>query len=95
MNSSEVVWARRECVSAEVEESLVLLDLDTLLYHSLNRTAAAIWQTLEKPCTASQISDTLCKQYSVASEDCRASVERALTRFKEVGLISPASVEPA
>jgi len=86
---SEAKWERRECVSAEVEESLVLLDLDTLLYHSLNQTASAIWDLLSEPRSASEIVDGLCARYNVTQDQCRASVDRTLERFQETGLASP------
>ncbi len=87
---SEAKWERRDCVSAEVEQSLVLLDLDTLLYHSLNQTASAIWELLAEPRSAAEITDGLCKQYRVSPEQCRASVDRTLQSFQEAGLASPA-----
>ena len=86
---SEVVWQRRDCVSAEVEQSLVLLDLDTLLYHSLNQTAGAIWELLAEPRTAPELVTALCDRYDVTPEQCRASVDRTVQKFQEAGLISP------
>jgi hypothetical protein len=86
---SEAKWERRDCVSAEVEQSLVLLDLDTLLYHSLNQTASAIWEMLAEPRSATEIADGLCVRYRVSPDVCRASVDRTLQRFQEAGLAAP------
>lgn len=86
---NDTTWERRECVSAEVEQSLVLLDLDTLQYHSLNPTAGAIWELLAEPKSAAEIADALCGRYEVSPERCRESVDRMLQRFQEAGLISP------
>ncbi len=90
---NDVTWERRECVSAEVEQSLVLLDLDTLLYHSLNQTATSIWELLEKPSSAEQIVQSLCQRYEVTPERCRGSVDRTLDKLREAGLISPKTMD--
>ena len=89
---SEIVWKRRDCVSAEVEGSLVLLDLETLVYHSLNSTAAAVWQLLEAPQTQQALVASLCERYEVQPEHCAASVHRLLESFASSHLVSP---EPA
>ena len=86
---SEIFWERRECVSAEVEQSLVLLDLNSLLYHSLNRTAAAIWGSLAEPHSAPEIVIDLCSRFDVTPEHCQASVDRLLEQLSAAGLIAP------
>ena len=84
---SKVMWERRECVSAEVEDSLVLLDLDTLLYHSLNSTAAYIWESLSEPHDEEFLVQRLCSRFEVAPETCRVSVERMLSELASQNLV--------
>ncbi len=86
---SQTVWQRRDCVSAEIEDSLVLLDLESLTYHSLNPTAAAIWNILESPQPAPAIVDALCKQYRVTPEVCTPSVDRLLAELTTNNLVKP------
>lgn len=86
---NEVVWERRDCVSAEVEDSVVLLDLDTLVYHSLNRTAAAVWDLLAEPATVSTIVGGMCSRFQIDAEHCRSSVERLLGELQRNKLIQP------
>ena len=84
---STATWERRECVSAEVEDSLVLLDLESLKYHSLNTTAAAVWEMLSEPRTEDSIVELLCQRYNVSHEQCRVSVDRLLDTLSASGLI--------
>lgn len=82
------LWERRNCVSAEVEGSLVLLDLDSLIYHALNSTASAIWQALETPSSANSIADYLQERFDVDPAQCRASVDRMLAQLETQHLIA-------
>jgi hypothetical protein len=85
---SEKVWKRRDCVSAEVEGSLVLLDLETLAYHSLNATATAVWELLEQPAAEPKLVEALCARYDVAPEHCAASVAKLLQTFSASNLVT-------
>jgi hypothetical protein len=92
---SEVIWERRECVSAEVEDSLVLLDLESLVYHSLNKTAAAVWECLAEPRAASSIVSRLCERFQVTPDHCRTSVDRLMQEFSTRKLVKPHESESA
>ena len=80
-------WERRDCVSAEVDGSLVLLDLETLAYHSLNSTAAAVWELLETPQSESGLVGSLCERYKVDAEQCAASVHVLLETLAQSKLV--------
>jgi hypothetical protein len=86
---NQPVWKRRDCVSAQVDDALVLLDLETLRYHSLNLTAAAIWNLLETPMSTSAVAESLCERYEVAPERCAESVEKFLASLESRQLIQP------
>lgn len=85
----ETVWMRRDCVSADVDDTLVLLDLDTLVYHSLNRTASAIWNALEEPSTASAVAARLEQRFAVDPQHCRQSVAGLIALLQQKQLVSP------
>ncbi len=94
MLETETVWQRRDCVSAEVDGALVLLDLDTLAYHSLNRTASAIWTALEQPSTISAVAGRLEQQFEIDPEHCRESVGRLIAELQAKKLVSPLAAVP-
>lgn len=81
---SATTWERRDCVSAEVEDSLVLLDLESLKYHSLNTTAAAIWEMLAQPRSEEAMVESLCERYKVPPEQCRISLKSLLDTLAAV-----------
>lgn len=84
---SETVWTRGvECVSTEVEDALVLLDLEGGTYFTLNRSAADVWQALAEPRTVQGIVDILIAKYAVPPEHCAQSVARLLADLTEKGL---------
>ena len=74
-------------MSAELEGALVLLDLETLKYHSLNATASAVWEILAEPHTTQDIVQSLCSRYEVSPEHCRASVEDLLANLAKRQLV--------
>lgn len=90
---TDLIWERRDCVSAELEDSIVLLDLDSLVYHSLNSTAAAVWEILAEPHDTASIVASLCSRYQVDPQQCRASIDKLLGALEAKGLV--ASKSPA
>lgn len=84
---SDVVWARgAECVGAQVDDALVLLDLDGGTYFALNGPAADVWEALAAPSTESGLVESLVKKYKVTPEDCAKSVNRLLNDLSSKGL---------
>ena len=88
----ETRWARANCVDTEVDGSLVLLNLDSLAYHSLNGTAAATWRLLETPKTESELTQALCASYAVEPVRCAASVQRLMQSWSEQKLVTALDV---
>jgi hypothetical protein len=88
----EAVWERRDCVSAELDDTLVLLDLESLAYHSLNKTAAAAWEILAEPATESSIVQALCSRFDVTPDRCRVSLVNLLQILADKGLVKRSGV---
>jgi hypothetical protein len=67
----------------------VLLNLETLLYYSLNRTGVAVWKLLDEKSSIDleDIAKSICQRFEVTEDaaeiDLRAFVEH-LARFKMV-----------
>jgi hypothetical protein len=88
----EAVWERRDCVSAELDGTLVLLNLESLAYHSLNKTAAATWEILAEPRTESSMVEALCSRFDVTPDRCRLSLVSLLHALANKGLVKMAEV---
>ena len=84
------VWRRNdEWVGAEVEDSFVMVNIDTGKYVALNSTASVVWDALDTPASQIDIETRLQEAYAVDAEQCRASVTRLLDQMRELQLASP------
>lgn len=76
---SESMWQRDEnWVGSQIEDSFVMVNIETGKYVALNQSASAIWDALEKPRSAEEIVSELRGKYEVDIAACRNSVERVL-----------------
>jgi hypothetical protein len=83
-------WRREKSwIVAQFNDSLVMLDVTgSGNYFGMNKTAAAIWDILDRPSTIDEIVDTLIRAFDVTTDQCRSSAERALAKLKEIGAVS-------
>jgi hypothetical protein len=82
-------WERvGDWVGADIEDSFVMVHIQSGLYVVLNQTANAIWQLLEEPRTEAQITAGLRDQYDVSEADCQASVARTLADMRSRELVT-------
>ena len=79
-----------EHVSAPLEESLVMMDIDAGKYYLLEGVAPLIWDRLAEPTPVADIVDDLCGRYDVTPERCEADVLPFLTQLHEKGLVQQA-----
>lgn len=88
--SGETVWQRDESwVGAEVEDSFVMVNIDSGKYVSLNVTANAVWQALETPATTQAIEQAVLNRFAVDEDQCRHSVGALLAQMQATGLAAP------
>jgi hypothetical protein len=74
-----------------VDDDLIGLDSEKGLVHSLNVTAARVWEIVERPTTVGVICDTLEHEYEVDPALCAEQVTLLLDEFRRAGLVT---VEP-
>ena len=87
---SGLVWERDEnWVGSEIEDSFVMVNIDTGKYVSLNPTASVVWNALEQPCTPDAIEAELRQRYAIDEAACRSSVARLLEEMRELQLAAP------
>lgn len=67
----------------------VLLNLDTLVYYSLNRTGAAIWQRIEngKQVTLDELTLYVCEQFAIDEPSARQHTRAFIDRLSELKMI--------
>lgn len=87
---SELLWRRSDdWVGSAIEDSFVMLNIDSGKYIALNATAHAVWEALETPVDQASIEQTLCQAFEVSSEDCHRSVGALLTQMHDLQLVTP------
>lgn len=84
------VWQRAtEWVGTEVEDSFVMINLETGSYLTLNRTASAVWDALETAQTQADLEARLMARFDVLAADCSEAVTLLLAEMREQKLASP------
>ena len=77
-------------VSAPLEESLVMMDIDAGKYYLLDDIASFVWTRLAEPTSVADLVDELCSRYDVSSSRCEADVLPFLTELQQKGLVQQA-----
>ncbi|OYT73226.1 MAG: hypothetical protein CFK52_02885 [Chloracidobacterium sp. CP2_5A] len=77
-------------VSTEVEDTIVLLHLDTKRYFTLNSTGAAIWKHLSQGKAEDDIVSALTEEYDADASRLAASARRLLEQLEKAALIERA-----
>jgi len=75
-------------VGSQIDDSFVILNMDTGNYVALNATAAAIWESLASPRTSDAVVDDLLQQFAVERDACQASVVRTLEEMVQKQLVA-------
>jgi hypothetical protein len=57
-------------MSANVDEDIVMVNVETGFYYAASDVAREIWQAIEQPIKISDLIDTLVGRYNVARSDC-------------------------
>lgn len=74
-------------IFTEIQDSAVVLNLNTKRYYILNSTARAIWRGISEGKDESGIVETLALEYDATREHITASVRRAMDVLRKAGLI--------
>ena len=85
---TEATWTRSDhWVGTPIEDSFVLMDIESGEYLTLNSSASDIWTALDRPIDVAGIVDLLVEKYAVAPDDCRPTVDGMLADFAARGLV--------
>lgn len=81
---------RRSDINARlVASEVVVLDRKADLVHQLNQTASFIWERCDGRSTPQDIADALVDAFEIDPDVAVTSVNDALRRFDELGLLEP------
>ena len=86
---TETLWQRTDqWVGTEVEDSFVMINLETGTYLTLNATANAVWDVLETPQTQDAVEAALLDRFDVVPADCTTAVTSLLAKMRDMKLAS-------
>ena len=74
-------------LSTDVEDSLVVLNLNSKRYYILNSTAGAIWRGITEGKRESEIVERMTRDYDASKEQISASVSRLFDTLERAELI--------
>lgn len=77
-------------VASEIEEQIVVLNIDSGHFFSLNPVGARIWEMLATPQTEQQICSAMLARFDVENDECRAQVREFVDRMLAHGLVMAA-----
>jgi len=77
----------RFVIATEVEDSVVVLNLNTKRYYILNSTAGAIWRGIVEGKSESEIVEVMFREYDATRQHIGASVARIFDALEKAELI--------
>jgi Coenzyme PQQ synthesis protein D (PqqD) len=87
LSSNSRIKVSEDQVSSYVAGEVVILNLKTGTYHSLNPVGARIWQLIQEPKTVREIINTLCIEYDVELNVCERDLQELLKSLEAAHLI--------
>lgn len=82
------VRVKPSVLARPVGEQLVLLDLESGCYFSLNTVGAFVWQQLERGETPAVIAERIAAEYEVSAAQAAADLDALLTDLVGHGLVA-------
>ena len=87
ISDSASVVASRDLLSSELAGELVVLDLSSGEYYSLDEVGIRVWQLLQEPATVSAIRDAVVSEYDVDPVRCEHDIRALLGEMAARGLV--------
>lgn len=77
-------------VSAELDEEVILLNVETGVYFGLDAIGTTIWSAIEKGATEDEIFAQLSAEYEVEPNQLRSDLSNFIAALTEQGLVRAA-----
>jgi hypothetical protein len=78
--AENITWRR-------VENELVLLNLDTSDYFTLNEIGGIIWERLGEGATIEDIQDKICQEYEVTAAQANKDITTLIAKLRKANLL--------
>ena len=81
-------------VHETIDDEVVIIDLDTGSYYSLDGVGAVIWNRLDQNATPAQIAGWLAEQYGAGAPQIESAVDTLTAELQAEALILPVEGQP-
>lgn len=88
MDSSQTFAIPDNVMYEKLEGRIVILNLDTERYHSLNEVGSRIWELLVEGCDSTATVAQLLNEFEVAEHELRVDAATLIEHLVEAGLLS-------
>jgi hypothetical protein len=92
LESTTSVVRRKEILSAEVDNEVVLMSVEQGVYYGLNPVGALVWSVLREPVRVQDLCEKVVEEFDVTLEQCQPDVLELLDDLRAQHLIQ--IVEP-
>ena len=87
MTDTTLLRRREGLMTANMNGSAVMMDIETVKYYNLGEIGGRIWELLEEPMTVAALVRKLTAEYDVSLAQCRADLLPFLGKLVERGLV--------
>lgn len=87
MKSNSVISRSEDYLSNEIDGEIVMMNLETGAYVSLNATGKSIWDQLTEPKSIDMIIDALVREYDISKEVCENDVKPFIQKLLDQKII--------
>jgi hypothetical protein len=85
--TDQIVARSQDLEARAVEDELVLLDLRTQTYLSLNRTGAHLWPLMVEGTDRATLIDALCERHDIPPAVAERDVDALVAQLREADLL--------
>lgn len=90
MNDNTILTRKMGIMTADMNGSAVMMDIETGKYYNLGDVGGRIWELLEDPMSLNSLIAKLTAEYDVSAEQCRAETLPFLEKLLSRGLLTEA-----
>ena len=81
----------KEIITGQIQDEIVMMDIESGEYYSLNSVATRIWELLENEMNMQDLCNALLNEYDVEKEQCHKEAKEHLGKLIELKLVSKIS----
>lgn len=88
--SSQTIHVKQDVVARAVGDEMVLLDLESGIYYTLNSVGATIWRSFEDALSVAQVIDRIVAEYDVDRSTATHDVGQLISDLVQMSLLAAA-----